>query len=300
MRLSAIKSFQNEFFSLLKENLTFKAIFVISFLISLNLVFLFLLNSTMMNGLEIGLTVGAVLVVFAAVSWCLYIKGYCRKLKNSFEGEPILPITHRNGTVDAGNTQKKIRKVDIIDFYKNKMPSEPNGEYISIMLTHWYGNYELLERKHDYIQWLFPNRNVGVNPHAPLLTDETAKIIRETPELKNRMKEAFEMMLNFYGMRLVHDEFSVAENYAERFRELNQWGNHNFLRISRILLALKECGHNSLMRPWLEFLSHHIYESKYLSEASSSFEKHWINTLDAEDRIKLEQYLKTLQQYSHE
>lgn len=50
------------------------------------------------------------------------------------------------------------------------------------------------------------------------------QVIRCSPELRARVKRAFEMMLEFYGMRLTSDnKFERAENSKERLRELNNW-----------------------------------------------------------------------------
>ncbi|CAE1174551.1 Opioid growth factor receptor-like protein 1,Opioid growth factor receptor, partial [Acanthosepion pharaonis] len=154
-------------------------------------------------------------------------------------------------------------------FYKNQMKSKPDGDTIENILSVWKGNYRLLEKNHNYIQWLFPNRRPGINPHAATLTDKEAQIIRETPELRNRVKRAFEMMLDFYGMELDGTNFKLTWNCKERLQELNKWGNHNFLRISRILLALKELG--SFHFPLLSFLSSNFYSLHFLSVAFSQY-----------------------------
>lgn len=50
------------------------------------------------------------------------------------------------------------------------------------------------------------------------------QVIRCTPELRERVKRAFEMMLEFYGMRLTSDnKFEHAKNCKERLAELNIW-----------------------------------------------------------------------------
>jgi hypothetical protein len=43
-------------------------------------------------------------------------------------------------------------------FYKNEIPSSPDGALIDVMLTKWKGNFKLLEAHHGYIQWIFPIR----------------------------------------------------------------------------------------------------------------------------------------------
>ncbi|CAE1264559.1 Opioid growth factor receptor-like protein 1,Opioid growth factor receptor [Acanthosepion pharaonis] len=183
--------------------------------------------------------------------------------------------------------EDKLIEFPNLAFYRNEIPSKPNGDYIENILTHWKGNNNILETNHSYIQWLFPNRMYGVNPEASVLRDEEVKFIRCSAELRERVKRAFEMMLEFYGMRLTsNNKFERAKNSKERLAELNIWNNHNFLRISRILLALKELGHQELMLPWMKFLAELIYKEKVLTCAESSFETYWLETLDAEDKIE--------------
>lgn len=99
-----------------------------------------------------------------------------------------------------------------VRFYRNEIPAYPNQESIDEILTHWYGNYVILEENHNFIQWLFPNRQLGVNKFSSVLTDEEAQIIRTTPELKEKVLEAFKMMLDFYGMKLNEEnQFELAK-----------------------------------------------------------------------------------------
>jgi hypothetical protein len=104
-----------------------------------------------------------------------------------------------------------------------------------------------LERVHNFIQWLFPLRETsGANPSAPVLDDVTIERFRKSPELQNRLRESFLRMLRFYGLRLESTAQGPrvvdAQNFAERAREWVQAGNHNHLRISRILKSLRLLG----------------------------------------------------------
>jgi hypothetical protein len=48
-------------------------------------------------------------------------------------------------------------------FLKGEMKSKPSGDFIGKILANWFGNYDLLESHHGYIQWLFPIRTQGLN-----------------------------------------------------------------------------------------------------------------------------------------
>ncbi|CAE1264561.1 Opioid growth factor receptor [Acanthosepion pharaonis] len=182
-----------------------------------------------------------------------------------------------------------------VAFYENKMEAAPNDVFIDDILNKWCGNFDLLENNHFYIQWLFPNTERGKNEHSYPLSPEEAKIFREREDLKKKVKMAFEMMLDFYGMRLVgSNQFKLTENADEILAVLNTEYNHNHQRITRILKALLELGYENLMLPWLKFLADLIYKKNKLPFAHSSFEKHWVDTLDAENKLELKSYVDEL------
>jgi hypothetical protein len=58
-------------------------------------------------------------------------------------------------------------------FYMGKGTAKPTKATIDTILDEWSGKYVKLEAEHNYIQWLFPNREQGVNMHAqPLQVHE--------------------------------------------------------------------------------------------------------------------------------
>lgn len=68
--------------------------------------------------------------------------------------------------------------------------------------------------------------------------------------------------------------------------------NHNYLRITRILLAIKELGHKDLMLPWLKFMADLVYKKKLLNHAKESFEEYWQQTLDEKDFCELQDFVQ--------
>lgn len=108
--------------------------------------------------------------------------------------------------------------------------------------------YEL-EFNHDYIQWLFPLREPsGANASAPLLSNDDIRRFQSDESLRTRLLQSFELMLSFLGLELADtsDAGSASVRKAPHFGERHQvWlraGNHNFLRISRILRSLTLLG----------------------------------------------------------
>ncbi|XP_065547549.1 opioid growth factor receptor isoform X2 [Lathamus discolor] len=130
-------------------------------------------------------------------------------------------------------------------FYKNKTRFLPQGLFIESLLESWWDNYEVLEENHSYIQWLFPLREPGMNWYAKPLTCREIQAFKKSKEVMQRFIRAYQLMLGFYGIVLINEEtgeLKRAENWAERFQNLNRFG-HNNLRITRILKCLGEMGY---------------------------------------------------------
>ena len=102
-----------------------------------------------------------------------------------------------------------------------------------------------LESVHDYIQWLFPTRQPsGVNPLAPLITDETVRAFAAEARLGQRLGRAFDRMLRFYGMQRGAGggvEIDPAR-FPDRARVWLHQGNHNHLRLTRVMESLATLG----------------------------------------------------------
>ncbi|XP_039720705.1 opioid growth factor receptor [Pteropus medius] len=142
-----------------------------------------------------------------------------------------------------------------LSFYRNEIRFLPNGCFIEEILQNWRDDYDLLEDNHSYIQWLFPLREPGVNWHAKPLTKREVEAFKSCREAGERLVQAYELMLGFYGIQLDdRDTGKVcrAQNYAERFQNLN-CHSHNNLRITRILKALGELGLERYQAPLVRF-----------------------------------------------
>ena len=94
-----------------------------------------------------------------------------------------------------------------------------------------------LEATHDFIQWLFPLPEPSrYNPQAPILRATDIAAFREDATLRAGLLHATRRMLQFYG-------FEPPWRWPAAEAGWISPGNHNFLRISRILrcLALLGC-----------------------------------------------------------
>lgn len=105
-----------------------------------------------------------------------------------------------------------------------------------------------LESVHDYIQWLFPLRKRSrFNPDAPVLPPETIEAFHWDDEFRATLVRGFHRMAGFYGfeIRAVADgstQLDLAPDFAARSRFWLNPGNHNFLRLTRILTSLRTLG----------------------------------------------------------
>ena len=123
---------------------------------------------------------------------------------------------------------------------------------------HEFDFYEL-EFHHDYIQWLFPlPEPSGANPSAPLLSGQDIAAFSADESLRRALLHSFELMLQFYGLDLLDraGRVEVVRNagFDERSGDWLTNGNHNFLRISRIVRSLTLLGCQRHAAAFLECL----------------------------------------------
>jgi hypothetical protein len=100
-----------------------------------------------------------------------------------------------------------------------------------------------LEMVHDYIQWIFPlPERSGANPWAPVLDAATIAAIRNDAEMQGRLRAGFERMLAFYGFALEDEVVVQGPRFAAASRNWLHAGNHNHLRLTRMLRSLRVLG----------------------------------------------------------
>lgn len=112
----------------------------------------------------------------------------------------------------------------------------------------WAWDADRLEATHDYIQWLFPLPEPSAfNPQAPILTEATVEAFRADVHLRQRLLRSLTTMLRFYGLSLVAEpgqppRLELAADFPTRSREWVRPGDHNHLRLTRILTSLRLLG----------------------------------------------------------
>ncbi|XP_025086132.1 opioid growth factor receptor-like protein 1 [Pomacea canaliculata] len=184
-----------------------------------------------------------------------------------------------------------------LKFYQGTLSSCPDGDFIDNIHKKWWGDYDLLERHHGYIQWLFPIRESGMNWQAQELQMHEAKAIQKDEKASERFLKSYEMMLDFYGMKLVdrnNGQVQRSEKWKERFHHLNH-SMHNYLRITRILKCLGEMGLEHFKKPFIRFILNEAIYKGTLDRTLDSCLNYWVGTLRKdEDRQEMEEYTKQL------
>lgn len=126
-----------------------------------------------------------------------------------------------------------------------------------------------LEGTHDYIQWVFPTMARGrFNPDAPELTEaEVVEGAGDERVVRNLRRMAV-VMAKFYGLQRT---CSADGPYYDPIEDRHPWwmraGNHNFLRITRILSSLRLFGLTEEAEALLDVLE--VLAPKYLGPADS-------------------------------
>lgn len=111
-----------------------------------------------------------------------------------------------------------------------------------------------LEETHDYIQWLFPlDVESQFNPHAPLITDDVCAAFTNPASADRRTLQqnfglAIRRMLAFYGYSF-SPGFADVSPTSEWTDKAENWltdGNHNFMRMTRMLRSMTLLGRREL------------------------------------------------------
>lgn len=138
----------------------------------------------------------------------------------------------------------------IISFYKGLTPDR-FGRTINAI---WAFDDTQLEDIHNYIQVLFPSRTPSQFVNAPLLDDATVRAFHDDPDLRDRLLRSLDLMLHFYGLRREGTDIVPAEDFEAKARNWLTPYNHNFLRLTRILICLKTLG----LPQWADALFHQL------------------------------------------
>jgi hypothetical protein len=122
----------------------------------------------------------------------------------------------------------------ILQFYLEDLPA---ADFAWNDFLSW--DDEILEHKHDYIQWVFPLIEPSqCQLHTPVLTADDANQLSEITYARLRQIQAFKKMRTFYGFEPSPVEL-VPVHPFKIFTWIGTTGtNHNYLRLTRIMKSL--------------------------------------------------------------
>jgi len=147
----------------------------------------------------------------------------------------------------------------LIEFYKGT-GTDDRGRRIAEI---WRLTREELESIHDYIQWLFPlTERSDFNPAAPILDHSTIERFQTDETLRRNLERSLDVMLDFYGFEIDGDRIVRSATFRQRAANWLTSGNHNFLRLTRILKSLSLLGLGARAAQLLECLEEVYSESE--------------------------------------
>jgi hypothetical protein len=141
---------------------------------------------------------------------------------------------NRKGSLPA--PELELGDSQLIRFYRG-LAKDPAGRLIGQV---WQMTAEELEDNHDFIQWLFPlPQRSKYNPKAPVLSQKDIDTFIQDKVLRERVRKSYWLMLRFLGFTQHpidgHSEVVPFVDFHERASNWLRPGNHNYLRISRML-----------------------------------------------------------------
>jgi hypothetical protein len=176
----------------------------------------------------------------------------------------------------------------LIAFYSGEKPDHA-GRYIS-QIQAW--NDAQLESVHDYIQWLFPLPEPSpVNPFAPVLEHETIETFRKAAQLRTILHNSLARMLRFYGFEQAGDgQVIEAANFKNRARNWLTPGNHNHLRITRIIRSTRLLGLESESAAFFDALKALYATQQGSSNISRITYSYWQQASQPEVALRMEHH----------
>jgi hypothetical protein len=157
----------------------------------------------------------------------------------------------------------------IVAFLRGDRP-DWDGRWLADIRT-W--DHVRLEQDHHYIQWLFPLTSESEAVFAPRLREFEVDELRNDAKLQGELIASLRQILGFFGFDLMERFSSLRVSKSHDFIARSAiWitpGNHNYLRISRILGSLTLAGLKVYSAAFLDALES-LYETP---EGSASIDR---------------------------
>jgi len=155
----------------------------------------------------------------------------------------------------------------LVEFYRNEQPT-PEGLMFADFVNY---SYEQFEGDHAWIQWILPTKEASAfNPDVPLLTDEDITLFKSDSKILENYMYAIYRVMDFYGMTIFKGNamWQEAGNHKNPKWWLEHF-NHNFLRVTRLLLSLRYMGYDNLSQSIFELLK--VHREQY----QNSVDQYW-------------------------
>lgn len=160
----------------------------------------------------------------------------------------------------CGSAQGAVSQQAILAFLQGRGP-DGQGRMLGDVLSF---SDEQLEQAHDFIQWLFPSPQASsCHPQAPVASPETFEKLRADPLARKGLNQAFERMLQFYGLQ-AEPSLQWALVQVPGHDDVSGWlqdPTHNDLRLSRMMRAMSLCGEQAQADRLWSFLQQHFSSS---------------------------------------
>ncbi|KAK3676270.1 hypothetical protein LTR78_004021 [Recurvomyces mirabilis] len=174
----------------------------------------------------------------------------------------------------------------IIAFYDPDIQAPYDGDDRNTTLEHVlkYSDTKL-ERKHDFIQHLFPTPEPsGFNSAATTLTKPIMDAFRERKALRDNLHRSFVRIMDFWGFTVTTDnsdhnhlDIIPQRDFLQKARQT--WFssyNHNQLRINRMIRSLRILGLEHQARyATAMFLGADLHHGNHVNDASLQI---WLNS----------------------
>lgn len=197
-----------------------------------------------------------------------------KSAKNFRRGRKRVMVAAMNAKKPSPNTAAERPPPEALLAFLRGVGSGPENFDLEQILR-W--DFDRWENQHNYIQWLFPtDEESEYHPEAPVLTPEVQEEMLVDPQVEDNLVRCLEKFLSFLGLdcsfdedipvitdisgNSVHSRAAAPEEERKlpvkvfknletfRSRRVDCWvvncpeGNHNWFRISRVLVSLRLLG----------------------------------------------------------
>jgi len=126
----------------------------------------------------------------------------------------------------------------LTDFYRGNA-TDHEGRTLADL---WAYSDDEMEMYHDFIQWMFPLRELSrFNPEAPLVENADVAEFKNEPQLRMNLIKSLDRFLAFLGLARENGKVVPGPDYQTK-KIVWAGPDHNWLRVTRVLHCLRIFG----------------------------------------------------------